>query len=459
MKKQTGDMKIQCGEGRRPRRQGATGGPRGRGPSRHIMVIAASCLAAWAPSAGLADGGERASPAPAPTTDLTLDDAVRLALQHHPVLRAGAWRVEAAEGRAKQMRLWPNPELEFSAEEMPTDGGGFGASLNQAGISQTVPFPGKSLLDGRIGRLAVRESEADLGAVRAEVERDAKVAFFRALGAEGLMSDARELANLVGQAAGVARERARAGAIPEQEMLRAEIASEQALAELSGHEAERLAARQALATAIGRPDLSTARLAGALRETADLSILAGGRASAVAAHPSVAAAEAARERAAAEVRRAQVEPMPDVTLGLSAGRDEAAGAGIMGFRVSVPLPLINRAQGKAREARAEAAIAESELAAAQLRLARDWATAEARLRSAAAQAAAYRERILPRARQAAELVKAGYEGGKLGFIDWLDTQRTLAETRIAYQQKLFELNAAQAEIEALLASPRAATKP
>ena len=37
------------------------------------------------------------------------------------------------------------------------------------------------------------------------------------------------------------------------------------------------------------------------------------------------------------------------------GRDEAAGAGIMGFRVSVPLPLIDRSQGKAREARAEAA--------------------------------------------------------------------------------------------------------
>lgn len=459
MNQHTDDTEVDSGEGRRPRRQGATGGPRGRGPSRHIMVIAASCLAAWAPSAGLADGGERASPAPAPTAGLTVDDAVRLALQHHPMLRAGAWRVEAAEGRAKQMRLWPNPELEFSAEEMPTDGGGFGASLNQAGISQTVPFPGKSLLDGRIGRLAVRESEADLGAVRAEVERDAKVAFFRALAAEGLVSAARELADLVGQAAGVARERARAGAIPEQEMLRAEIASEQALAELSGHEAERLASRQALATAIGRPDLGAGRLAGALRETADLSILAGGRASAMAAHPSVVAAAVARERADAGVRRAQMEPMPDVTLGLSAGRDEAAGAGIMGFRVSVPLPLIDRAQGKAREARAEAAIAESQLDAARLRLARDWVAAEGRLRAASAQVATYRERILPRARQAAELVKAGYEGGKLGFIDWLDTQRTLAETRIAYQQKLFELNAAQAEIEALLIAPRAMNQP
>ncbi|MCC6353167.1 MAG: TolC family protein [Verrucomicrobiae bacterium] len=384
---------------------------------------------------------------------------MRLALLHHPGAREGAWRVEAAEGRAKQMRLWPNPELEFSAEEMPTDGGGFGASLNQAGISQTVPFPGKSVLDGRIGRLAVQESEAGLGVLRAEIERDAKVAFFRALAAEGLVSAAKELADLVDQASAVARERARAGAIPEQELLRAEIASEQALAELSGHEAERLASRQALAAAIGLPGLGAAKPVGALRETADLSSLAGDRASAVTAHPSVVAAAVALDRADTGVRRAQLEPMPDVTLGVSAGRDEAAGAGIMGFRVSVPLPLIDRSQGKAREARAEAAIAEAELDAARQRMARDLVTAEVRLRAADGQVATYRERILPKARQAAALVRAGYEGGKLGFIDWLDTQRTLAEARIAYQQKLFELNAAQAEIEALLVGPRVVNQP
>lgn len=403
-----------------------------------------------------AGGGADGRIAPGPRQALTLDDAVRLALLHHPSARAGAWRVEAAEGRAKQARLWPNPQLEFSAEEMPTDGGAFGESLNQAGISQTVPFPGKSALDGRIGRLAVRKSEFGLGVLRAEIERDAKVAFFRALAAEGLVNVARELADVVGRAAEVASERSRAGAIPAQEQFRAEIASEQTLVQLTGYESERDVAREALASAIGRPDLGNAILKGALRETADLSLLARGHATATNLHPSVAAAEASRDRAEAAVRRAQIEPMPDVTLGVSAGRDEAAGAGIMGFRVSVPLPLIDRSQGNAREARAEAAIAECEVDAARQRVRRDWLAAEARLRSVATQVAAYRERILPKALQAAELVRAGYEGGKLGFIDWLDTQRTLAETRIAYHEKLFELNAAQAEIEALLAAPRVA---
>ena len=71
----------------------------------------------------------------------------------------------------------------------------------------------------------------------------------------------------------------------------------------------------------------------------------------------------------------------------------------------------------------------------------------------------YRERILPKANEALRLVQTGFEQGKFGFIDLLDTQRTTAEARLAYQQKLLELNVAQAEIEALLAWSPVGSKP
>jgi cobalt-zinc-cadmium efflux system outer membrane protein len=62
----------------------------------------------------------------------------------------------------------------------------------------------------------------------------------------------------------------------------------------------------------------------------------------------------------------------------------------------------------------------------------------------------YRERILPKAAEALRLVQTGFEQGKFNFIDLLDTQRTTAEARLAYQHRLLELNLAQAELEALL---------
>jgi cobalt-zinc-cadmium efflux system outer membrane protein len=72
------------------------------------------------------------------------------------------------------------------------------------------------------------------------------------------------------------------------------------------------------------------------------------------------------------------------------------------------------------------------------------------LRTAVEQVANYRERILPRANEALRLVQRGFEEGKFGFIDLLDTQRTAAQARLAYQTKLLELNIAEADIEALL---------
>jgi cobalt-zinc-cadmium efflux system outer membrane protein len=122
----------------------------------------------------------------------------------------------------------------------------------------------------------------------------------------------------------------------------------------------------------------------------------------------------------------------------------------MQFGVSLPLPIIDRSRGRRQEARAETAAAGAKLAAIEQQLLRDWRTASQRLRTAAQQVTAYRERILPKANEALRLVQRGFEEGKFRFIDLLDTQRTAAEARLGYQQKLLELNIAQANIEALL---------
>jgi outer membrane protein, heavy metal efflux system len=129
------------------------------------------------------------------------------------------------------------------------------------------------------------------------------------------------------------------------------------------------------------------------------------------------------------------------------------------FTLSVPVPLIDRSKGRKQEAQANTAGAAAELAATEQRLLREWGTASQRMRTAAEQAASYRERILPKAKEALRLVQRGFEEGKFGFIDLLDTQRTAAEARLAYQQKLLELNIAQADVEALLVRNPAEAKP
>jgi cobalt-zinc-cadmium efflux system outer membrane protein len=427
-----------------------------------LAVAVNAAAGSWAGN-GVRAPDVAARPAAAPaavtveTNALTLATAVRLALEHNPALRAAGGRIGAAAGRASQAKLWSNPELELATEDGPTSGGSVIADAKQTiGVAQTLPFPGKKKLDREIGVAGVRLGEAELHLRCLELVRDVKTAFFTVLAAERVVEVAVELASVAEASATTARQRVEAGAAADQEQLRAEINLEQARTELADFQRDVVTARQTLAALLGRPDLKDAPLAGALAESVDLSVLDQGPERWLTTHPSVVAARTSRNRAELELRRTRLEPYPDVKLGAAGGWEAAPDrSAILEFRVSLPLPIVDRSKGRKQEARANVDIAEAEAVAIEQRLLRDWGTASQRLRTAAKQVASYRDHILPRAGEALRLVRTGFEGGKFGFIDLLDIQRTTAEARLAYEQKLLELNTAQAELEALLGLPAA----
>jgi outer membrane protein, heavy metal efflux system len=402
--------------------------------------------------------GASASPAEPPetraapgTNGLTLEAAIRLALEHNPGLRASGARVDAATGRAQQSGKWSNPELELSAEDWPVkDGRGFSDAKQLVGIAQTLPFPGKKSLDRQIGGAGVRLSATELALRRIELVRDVKAAFFRVLAAERLVEVSTQLVAVAESSAVTAQKRVDAGAAAYQEQLRAEVQWEQARTELAEFEREFAAARQGLATLLGRDDLRDATLAGALTEQSVDGLLGVPTAERLAAHPSVSGAQANLDRARLEHRRARLDPYPDVKLGVAGGRIGATDESIIQLGFSVPLPILDLGKGRQLEARANVSVAEAELHAVRQQRLREWANAQKRYRTAAEQVAKYRDRIVPKTTEALRLVQTGFEQGKFNFIDLVDTQRMTAEARQAYQQKLLELNLAQAELEALL---------
>ncbi|MBI5395739.1 MAG: TolC family protein [Verrucomicrobia bacterium] len=383
-------------------------------------------------------------------TKLDLPAALAEAAANNPELRASRARIEAATGRAVQACLWPNPNLELTAEEVPVNNGGLSRSQTLAGVGQTVPFPGKKALDSKIGAAGVTAAEWEYLGRELEVLREVKTAFWRALAAQKKLATVEELAALARSTAAAVRKRVQHGAAPDQEQLRAEIEEERAAVTLTGAQREQIEAQKSLAPLLGRRPENLGALAGELSEQAQVPALEQSREQMLARHPNVRAVLANRDRAELELRRAKLDPLPDVTLGVAAGRDNDADTTLMAFRVSVPLPIFDRAQGRKREARANADIARYDLTTTELRLARDLAVTDARLRSAAAQVESYRARILPKADGALRLVRSGYYAGKLGLLDLLDTQRTTVEARLAYYDKLLELNVAQAELESLL---------
>ncbi len=380
---------------------------------------------------------------------LSLDRAIHLALNHNPQLQASAARKDAAAGRAVQARAWPNPELEISADDVPTSHGGLSKAKNLAGITQVVPYPGKKKADGQIGAADAAAGTAAWRLHRTELVRDVKIAYYQVQTAEGSATVADDLVKVADAAATAAAKRNAAGEITLQEQLRAEIQLEQAKTELIAAGRETAVARQTLARMLGRPDLGDAPLTGTLDESGELALLRMVPSALLASHPAMVAARARRDQALATLRRAGMEPLPDVKVGVAGGRDEAANENLMAFRLTIPLPLFDRNKGKRLEAQAAVREADAGIAAAQQGALTEWRAATARYHAAAKQVTSHRDRILPKSEQALRLVQSGFAEGKFGFIDLLDIQRTTAEARLAYQKKLFELNSAKAELEAL----------
>ena len=382
--------------------------------------------------------------------ELTVADAVRRALADNPELRAARQKVEAATGRAVQARLWSNPELEFSVEDFPPGDGGFSNSQNLIGLSQTVPFAGKKGLDRRIGAKQVTAAEWDYLGRELTFVRDVRVAFYRALTAERKLAVSEQLLALAESLADAARKRVAAGATADQEQLRAEIEQERATVELAAARRELTEAQRGLATLMGHAREPLGSLQGEVADRVSTTVLDDTRTEVLARNPGLRSAVANRERAELELRRAKLEPSPDVRLGVAGGRDEAVNETLMEFRISLPLPLFDRAQGRKKEMRALAEMARYDATATEQRLIQEMEVIGARLNAAGRQVEAYRERILPKGEEALRMVRDGFEAGKFGFLDLVDTQRTVAEARLAYYEKLLELNTAQADMEVLL---------
>ncbi len=381
---------------------------------------------------------------------LTIERAVRMALVNNPDLKASDARREAAAGRAGQARLWQNPELELSVEDMPAKSSGWARSKHMAGISQSIPYPGKKRLDNEIGMAGVMAGEAGWRAHQAELARDVKIAFYRALTAEHAAKVAEDLVALAEYSAETSKKRADAGDSALQEQLRAEIQMEQAKTAHSEALEKIAETRRSLALLLGVPSAFNSSLSGVLDDSGSSSALNRGPDAWLDSHPAMVAARAKSRLAGATVRRAEIDHMPDPKVGISAGRDEAVNENLVELRLSIPLPFLDKGKSKIRESVAGAREADAELVATEQRLLAEWGSVRARFKAAASQVAVHRERVLPKSEQALALVKTGFEQGKFSFIDLLDTQRMTAEVRLSYQKKLFELNAARAELESFV---------
>ena len=375
---------------------------------------------------------------------LTLRQALEFADRAHPELAAAQAQVRAAEGRALQVSLFPNPELVARTESVPVTGSIIERAEYIVGISQPLPL-GRRLAIARQAETLDRDRFLhDWANKRRVVRVRVQSAFAATLYRQRVIQERAEDVRIAENGVAVARARLSAGDAIPAEVGQAEVELGRARLELENATSMYTQAVEALATAMGEPTMEVKALEGSLEEPLALpsfeSLIAR-----LAQSPVVASAEAdiATQRARLELVKAQ--QTPDVTFDLSYRRvGDVENTVDVGVRL--PIPLFNRYQGRIREIREDMMGAEARARAIRNELALELQTAYRTLARAVAAVKLLREEILPRAERVLQNAEARYASGDTSLAELLPIRRDWTRARLDYLEALSEVMQAWATL-------------
>lgn len=149
-----------------------------------------------------------------------------------------------------------------------------------------------------------------------------------------------------------------------------------------------------------------------------------------------------------KVERSRAVPNITVSAGVVNNQEVGLNQALLGL--SIPIPVFDRNQGNVQEAVSRKLKAEDELVAIKNRIQTNLATQYERLSSARQATLSLQNDILPNAQSAFDAANRGFSLGKFNFLDVLDAQRTLYQTKSQYINALLEAHQSIAEIERTL---------
>jgi cobalt-zinc-cadmium efflux system outer membrane protein len=389
---------------------------------------------------------------PEPVSELTLEQAFRLAEELHPNLALARARVEAAEGRMDQAGRFPNPILVARMESARFEGGTTAEAEYLAGFSQRLPVGGRLESASRVESLERERLRRELEVRGLEVRARVQAAFAAALYAEEVVRLQAEALRIARNGVAITRTRFDAGdALPE-EVARVEMEEVRARLEEERAGGLKTIALVSLASAVGDAALRIESLRGSLEAALEIPALES-LLEEFEQGPYAALADAEAAVARGRIDLAKVERIPDVSLDLFYRRLEHAEEDAFDVGVGIALPIFDRGRGRIREAEAEAVAARARGRTVRSEAARELREAYVRLTEAVHHARLLKNEILPRAETVLRGAETRYAGGDMSLADVLPIRRERTSVQLTYLEALRDVLEAWGRLKPFLKAP------
>jgi len=384
------------------------------------------------------------------TEYLTIENAVEIAINNNPIINSRKHHIETSEGRIRQAKLLPNPEIELFTEETPTNEIGLGQSQNMVSLSQKLEIGGKRKLRTKVARKEKGVLELDFQTTVADITAKVKKAFFKVLTVQDELKFAEETVEIAKSLKNLSDEKYKAGDIAKIEVLKAEIELSHAKMRVQEAERKNINSIKRLQTTMGVPDTSLKRLfpisiadvpSLQLEKLNDLLLKN---------YPALKAQKKVVDLSLLKVSEAKRNAIPDINASVGYKRLSATDEDTIQAGIKLSLPIFNRNQGKIIEARALSFKAKDDETNVRNELLLQLSNAFSLYSSTREQVSYFVDTIIPQAEESLKISKQGYKHGEFDYLEVLDAQRTLANTRVSYLKILNELFSSMIEIEKLV---------
>jgi cobalt-zinc-cadmium efflux system outer membrane protein len=407
-----------------------------RTAARFVSIVLACSLL---PRPSVAQSTSRQPPPPNIAAALTLDEAVREALEHNLTLLAERYSLAVADARILTAQLRPNPVI--TANAMFPDATVFANNISprEQVFRTDVVLEGGGKRDRRIEVAQAAKSVAELQFLNTmrTVVLDVENAFVDVVLAKLNATLAHDSLDAFNALVRVNTERVRTGDLSAVELARSRLAALQFQNEVRQQEAKLAIARNKLNTLLGRNRAGSIDAAGELRREGDPVNVELLRERALALRPDVLALRRDQARSAADLRLQIAQGKIDYTVSGEVhhqhqpGPPDASGF-LYGVYASVPLPIFNRNQGEVERARQEAAQIAARLRALEADVNHEVDAAYESYAAARDVVGTIEAQMLSQARDVRSTTEYSYRRGEASFVEFLDAVRAFNETMQSY---------------------------
>ncbi|NQT91064.1 MAG: TolC family protein [Candidatus Omnitrophica bacterium] len=383
-----------------------------------------------------------------------LKPLIEEALKNNPEVQSAYNLWQAAVYKIREVGGLPDPRAGYGyyGENIETR---VGPMKQKYDISQKIPFPGKLSAKARAQAKRAEALQQGYEAVKREVIKNVKFTFYDIFWTDKAIQINEEEKFVLESLEKVAQRRYAANLAPQQDVIKAQVEITKLINRLYLLRRNRKSLAAKLNTILNRPvttavdknlDIGESSFGYGLDELHKI---------AQTSRQELLAANLDTERAEYEKSLARLDYFPDFTFGfdyiqVGSGHTTMPNDGQDAWlgKVAINVPIwFDRLGAKLKEKKARLAASRSHYQNIENSISYEVEDVYYKITTYKDIVSLYRTALIPQAEQSFEAAKIGYETGSVDFLNWLDAERVLLQTRLAYYRSVVDYQKSIAYLE------------